>query len=84
VVDALSGIGALRVLRVVSLMARGLGVGPKVFGDRDKLLVDVHFIAGLIELFKELELPTSEITIALGLGEDFLATIVDWGERVVV
>ena len=65
-------------------MARGLGVGTQMFGDRHKLLVDVHFIAGLIELFEELELSTSEITIALGLGEDFLASIVDRGERVVV
>lgn len=65
-------------------MARGLGVGAQVFGDRDKLLVDVHFIAGLIKFFEELELSTSKITIALGLGEDFLASIVNRGERVVV
>ncbi len=69
---------------MVSLMARGLGVGAQVFGDRDKLLVDVHFIPGLVELFKELELSTSEIAIALGLGENFLASIVNRGERVVV
>lgn len=55
-----------------------------MFGDRDKLLVDVHFIAGLIKFFEELELSTSKITVALGLGEDFLASIVNRGERVVV
>lgn len=55
-----------------------------MFGDRDKLLVDVHFIACLIELFEELELSTSKITVSLGLGEDFLASIVNRGERVVV
>ena len=65
-------------------MARGLRVGAQVFGNGDKLLIDVHFIAGLIKFFEELELSTSKITVALGLGEDFLASIVDRGERVVV
>jgi len=65
-------------------MPRVLGVVAQMFGNGDKLLVDVHFIACLIELFEELELPTSKITIALGLGEDFLASLVDGGERVIV
>jgi hypothetical protein len=55
-----------------------------VLGNRDKLLVDAHFVTSLVKFFEELELTTGEIRVALGLGENFRASMVERGEGIVV